>query len=311
MRMRRPTCPRAAARLAVLGAALLLGAGAARGADPELAAAGSLLVPGLGQAANGEYGYGALHLGTYAVLVNNYLTLRESDDYIEPDDRIDEENHLIRTNRTTFLADLTASAAFNLSLYSSFGAYRDARLAAGNRGYLTPAPRESLGELALSPFRWEFLSRPTTFVPLLLPLYFALSEPDDDRFLYEPDDTITRDEMAAGFFVQHNMVATGEESFFRGVLNNGLSDRFGNFYGLLGSSLLFGLAHQGNPGQATPAGAAVAGLYLGWLQQSNDFQIGQGVAIHFWWNFLISVGMLAQRDTEEQQVNLFTYATRF
>lgn len=284
--------------------------GGARAANPELNAVASLLVPGLGQTVNGDYGAGALQFGSAVVLATNYLRLTEDDRFIKFDDRIDEQNKLIRTNRTTFEADFYASAFTNLSLYSSFSAYRDARLALNNEGYETPAPSESLGELALAPFNPEYLFRPTTLIALVFPLLFAVTEPDDDRFLFQPDNTISRDELRVGYAGVHEMVAVGEESFFRGVLNNGFSNSLGEGWGLATSSLVFGLAHSGNPGQANELGATLFGVYTGYLQQINDYRIGQGVAIHFWWNFLVTLGMLNEREPN-QIVRLGAFYTRF
>ena len=280
------------------------------GASPELAAAGSFFLPGLGQAANSDYGKAGLHFGSALVLASQYSIQVEKEDYILPADRVDNKNKEIDINRTSYEADLWGSALFNLSLYSSFAAYRDGRQALSNQGYETPAPGESLADLASAPFQWDLLIRPTTFVPLLIPLYFALTPPADEQFLFNPDDSITREEMAVGFAVRHNMVAVGEEAFFRGLLNNGFSSSFGDTYGLLTSSVIFGLAHQGNAGQATAAGAGLFGLYIGYLQQINGYRIDQGVAVHFWWNFLVSVGMLAQRKTD-RELRLLTFYTEF
>jgi hypothetical protein len=295
--------------IAVL-AALLLPAVPARAVIPELNAAASLLLPGLGQAANGDYGAGAFQFGAALVLVQQYSVLVEKDDYVDPDDRLNSRDNEIEINRTSFYADFYGSAVLNLQFYSSFSAYRDARQAVNNEGYGTPAPAESIADLALAPFNWEFLSRPTTFVALAIPLYVALSPVDDERLLYDPEPPLTRGEMRAGFALQFEGVAIGEEAFFRGVLNNGLSSGLGPAWGLLASSTIFGLAHSGSPGQATALGAGLFGLYLGWLHQRNDYQIGQGVALHFWWNFLVAATSLAQRE-EGAHVTLFTYVGRF
>ncbi len=280
------------------------------GVSPELTATGSFFIPGLGQALNSDYGKAGFHFGSALVFARQYSFQVEQEDYILPADRVDNKNKEIDTNRTSFVAELWGSALFNLQLYSSFAAYRDGRQALSNEGYETPAPTESLVDLAYAPFQWDLLSRPTTFVPLLFPLYFALTPPSDERFLFNPDDSITREEMAAGFAVQHNMVAVGEEAFFRGLLNNGFSNSFGETYGLLTSSAIFGLAHQGNAGQATSVGAGLFGLYVGYLQQINGYRIDQGVAIHFWWNFLVSVGMLAERKTD-RELRIITFYTEF
>jgi membrane protease YdiL (CAAX protease family) len=294
----------------LVGAALCFGAVRVQAVLPELDAAASFFIPGLGQAANGDYGAGALQFGASLVLYDQYAMLIEKDDYIPPEDRLDNKNKTIATNRTTFYADLYGSALLDLQFYSSYSAYRDARLLLNNEGYHTPMPDETLGALALAPFRWEFLSRPTTYVALILPLLAALSPASKDQLVYEPEPPLTRDEMGRGFALQFEGVAIGEEAFFRGVLNNGLSSGFGDTWGLVGSSTAFALAHTGAPGQATPLLAGAFGLYLGWLQQRNEFQIGEGVAIHFWWDFLISLGSLAQHE-QNAQLRLFTYVGRF
>jgi membrane protease YdiL (CAAX protease family) len=295
--------------LAVFAAAVLAARPAA-GSDPEWAATGSLLLPGLGQAINGDYGAGLVQVSLYLALANQYLILSEKPEYIKPTERADDATYTYRINRTTYVADFYGTALTDLSFYSSFAAYRDARRQPANRqGYTTPAPEESLGDLVAAPFRWEFLLRPGTLIPLLIPIY-VLSQPvAKDQFVYQPDSTITRNEMAWGNFVQFNMVAVGEESFFRGVLNNGLSDWLGPTYGLLASSAIFGLGHSGQSGAATPLGAALYGLYLGWLQQENDYAIGQGVALHYWWDFLISLALL--RRHEDQVVPLASVYLRF
>lgn len=291
--------------------ALWLGlAGDPQASNPELKATASLFIPGLGQATNGDYVEGGLQFGTALVLARNYVRLSEDDRFIEFEDRVDDQNKLIHTNRVTFEADFYAAALTNLSLYSSFGAYRDARLAMNNEGYETPAPRESLGDLALAPFNPEYLFRPTTLVALVFPLYFALTDPDEERYIFQPDNTISRKELRLGYAGVHEMVAVGEESFFRGVLNNGFSSALGEGWGLAASSTVFGLAHSGNAGQASEVAAALFGVYTGYLQQINGYRIGQGVAIHFWWNFLVTLGMLNERKPN-QIVSLGTYYTRF
>ena len=284
--------------------------GSARAGAPEWHAFASFIIPGLGQTIQGDYVTGGVHFGSTLVMARQYTILTERDDFIEPEDRVDEDRKVILTNRTTFTADLYATGLINLQFYSAYAAYRDQRNIESNAGYETPAPEESAADLALAPFRWEHLSRPTVWLPLLIPLYAVLTPASDEQFLFEPDDSISRDEMAAWFFVQHEMVAVGEESFFRGILNNGLSSSLGPGWGLGTSSLLFGAAHIGAPDGNTPVFATLFGLYVGWLQQENEYRIGQGIAIHYWWNVLVSLSMLAERDNPGQ-MNLFMYQSRF
>ena len=284
----------ACAGIALALAVGVLWAPEAQAQQPELRAAASLIIPGLGQAANGDWAEGGVHLGVALVLVNQYDLLLKRDDYIKPGDRTDNDRN-IRTNRTTFESEAYGTALTDLSFYSAYGAYRDARQQIGNRGYATPAPQESLAEAAYAPFQWEYLSRPTTWVPVLVALYGAVTPPGAQSYVYAPQGGLTRDEMAAGFAAQYEMVAVGEEAFFRGVLNNGLSSSLGETWGLVSSSAVFGIAHAGVGAQASGLEAGVFGLYLGWLHQRNDYDMREGIAIHFWWDFLTGIAMLQQR----------------
>lgn len=290
--------------------ALLPPARPAMGADPEGVAAASFLFPGLGQGLNDDWPAAGAHFGLYLVFANQYYKGIEHPDYIPWDEREDTTTNTLRINRQSAITDFYGAAAGNIMLYSSFAAYRDARQMPENlAGYSTPPPAESLGDLSLAPFRWEYLSRPTTFIPLLIPLYYALSPATSGQLIYAPDDSISRNELRGLAFFTHEMVAVGEESFFRGFLNNSLSDYLGPGFGLVTSSAIFGVAHTGTGGTADAASASLFGGYLGYIQQSNEYRIGQGVALHFWWNFIVTLAFL--RERQEVNVNLFTYEVRF
>jgi membrane protease YdiL (CAAX protease family) len=314
----RPACGKIAGsalglRAGLLGglvAGLIAWSAPAHAFNPELAAAASLILPGLGQAANGDLPEAGAHLGLSLVLAKQYLVLIDQPDYVAPGDRTDSDQRLIHINHTSYEADFYSTALLDLTLYSSFAAYRDARLARNNEGYRTPPPQESATDLALAPFKWEYLARWTTLLPLAVALYNAAAPPSNADYLYSPDRTISRNDIAYGSFFQYGMVAVGEESFFRGVLNNSFSNAWGPWWGLAGSSVLFGAAHEGAPGQATSYGAAAFGAYLGYLQQQDGYRIGQDVAIHFWWDFLTSLAML-QKRSGQQQVTLASIDLRW
>ena len=61
---------------------------------------------------------------------------------------------------------------------------------------------------------------------------------------------------------------------------------------------------------ASAAGGRKSHAYTGYLQQINNYRIGQGVAIHFWWNFLVTLGMLKDR-APDQTVRLYTLTIPF
>ncbi len=263
--------------------------GPVNAAEPVIAGIASLVVPGAGQAANDDYGTAAVHFSVFAVSVYGAIQYRNKSDYLDPDTRYDEDNNRETINRTTLKYDYATRLATDTALYSSYGAYRDARQK-DNSGYRTPLPRESLTDLAVAPFSFKFLSRPTTFIPLAIVAAAAFSS-KNDYGIYRHQD-VSRGDLYTFNFIANEMTAVGEEAMFRGFLNNELSNRFGDTGGLIGSSAIFGLAHTGQGQTANALEATAAGLYLGYLHQRNGFEAGEGVALHYWVNVLAGISAI-------------------
>jgi hypothetical protein len=256
--------------------------------SPTVSAFASAIVPGLGQATNGDYEAAAAHFGIFAASLSAALYYERKPDLLSDDVRYDDGNREF-INQTTLRRDFALRLATDTALYSSFGAYRDAR-ARHDLSYRTPAPKESLSDLAIAPFSWEFLSRPTTFIPLAFQAWAASRS---KYGIFRADDVSARD-LHVYNATANEFTAVGEEGFFRGFLNNELSNRWGNGWGLAGSSALFGIAHTGQGQTANALEASVAGAYLGWVQQRNGFQIGEGVALHYWINVIAGIAAIRQ-----------------
>ena len=254
--------------------------------SPTVSAFASAIVPGLGQASYGDYGTAAAHFGVFAASLSTGLYYQNKPDFLSDDVRYDDGNREF-INQTTLRRDFALRLATDTALYSSFGAYRDAR-ARDDRPYRTPAPKETLSDLAVAPFSWEFLSRPTTFIPLALQAWAATRS---SYGIYRADD-VSSGQLHAYNATANEFTAVGEEGFFRGFLNNELSNRWGDGWGLAGSSLLFGIAHTGQGQTANAVQATIAGAYLGWVQQRNGFQIGEGVALHYWFNVIAGISAI-------------------
>ena len=285
-------------RLAVITCALGLWplAGAAQ-PSPTLAGVESALVPGLGQAMMGDYGAAAAHFGVFAASLSAGLYYEHKADFLSDDQRYSSNSEVI--NQTTLRRDFALRVATDTMLYSSFAAYRDAR-ARDDRPYRTPAPKESLSDLALAPFSLEFLARPTTFIPLALQAW--ASSRKDSYAIFRASD-VSAGQLHAYNVTANEFTAGGEEGFFRGFVNNELSNRWGDGWGLAGSSVLFGLAHNGQGDTANVLQATIAGAYFGWLHQRNGFQIGEGVALHYWFNVI--AGFAAIRHGGSAQLVTF------
>ncbi len=284
----------------LLAFATLVGAaGPADAADPVLAGIASLIVPGAGQAADGEYGVAAMHFGVFVVSAYGVVQYRNRSDYLDPDRRYDADNNREFINRTTLKYDYAARLMTDVALYSSYGAYRDARQR-DNSGYRTPLPGESLTDLAKAPFSLDYLARPTTFIPLAIEavVLYHYNGSKDAYGIYRAHDVSERD-LHVFNLTANEMTAVGEEAFFRGFLNNEFSNSYGNGWGVVASSTIFGLAHTGQGQTANALQATAAGFYFGWLHQKNGFQAGEGAALHYWVNVLAGISAIHNGGSAE------------
>ncbi|MBK8996424.1 MAG: CPBP family intramembrane metalloprotease [Myxococcales bacterium] len=107
--------------------------------------------------------------------------------------------------------------------------------------------------------------------------------------------------VGAGLF---SHVAIGEEALFRGVLLSHMAREAGPTAGWVGSSVVFGVAHAPNAlalphEEQLPYLAlgvpfiTVLGSYLGLTYQWHDYSLAAPVAIHFWYDFLLSATFFA------------------
>jgi CAAX protease family protein len=289
---------------ALLAIALTIGAfEPAHAANPPLAGLESLLIPGAGQLSNGDYGEAAAHFGVFAVSVAAAIHYRRQVDFLTDDERYDDANNREFINRTTLKYDYAVRLASDTALYSSYAAYRDAR-AADNSGYRRPAPSESLTDLAAAPFSLRYLTRPTTFIPLAIQAIAAFGK--GNHYRIDRANDVSTNDLYAFQFTANEMTAVGEEALFRGMLDTDFSDRYGDRAGLIVSSVIFGLSHNGSGQTANALQATAAGLYLGWLHQRNGFEAAEGAALHYWINVI--AGVAAVRNGGSAQLVSFSFS---
>ena len=286
-------------RLALAVLLLAAGEGASASADVHpWAGLGSLVIPGVGQAAQGRYqtalGHGGLWLGTG--LASGALAGRE--DYLEAGTRADEDRRVLFYNRTTYYSELLGTVATDTALFSAYDAFYGGQA-------------QGAGKLVAAPFRPRYLKRMTTWIPVAVRGALVLTDTELD-WRITTDDSISKWEIGAANGVKYESVAVGEEALFRGVANRQLTEWWGTVPGVAASSVLFGLAHSGRGGTAGKAAAGGFGAYLGWLHVRNDYDLGEGVAVHFWWNFLTAVDYLTEaKDPEQTSYPLLQLQGRF
>jgi membrane protease YdiL (CAAX protease family) len=285
---------------------------------PKMAAGFSVLCPGCGYFYLGENERALAYLGATAGLV--VATLVALNHHTDASGEVQQSSG----RATPFLMGLQ-----NLWLYGIFASYRDARLARGDLGARYPVAREQLSDLLFAPFNPRVLKSPWVWagLPALLGgavglgvLFTHLSG--------EPATEMTRSLSDGGgvqFFGKHygtgagvtlgetyNLslflpVGIGEEATFRGVIQAGLSETpLGLWGGWAVGSVIFGALHTlnfvGKENGAREAALAVpyitlTGSYLGFLYIHSRFSLEQGVALHFWYDFMLStIDFIADPD---------------
>ncbi|WDE05298.1 CPBP family intramembrane metalloprotease [Thalassomonas viridans] len=273
--------------------------------NANVAAMSGLLLPGSVQFFDGNFLTGLSYGGTALAGMALYGHYSDKDDYFEDDDELFsdalKESYI---NKTTFNADMAQTVFLNTMFASSYDAYkRKSRHRQFNHGVI--APGEDIKDLWQAPFKFEQLSKPSTYVPLLL--FAAYVSSRDNVYAIRRSGDISSGTLYAGNFAGNLFTGVGEEAFFRGYVNTELSHQLGENLGLAASSVLFGAMHSGDGNQASFGEAAVIGGYLGWLHQKNNYNLSQGVALHYWFNVIAGLAELHHGG----QVPIFQYSVEF
>jgi membrane protease YdiL (CAAX protease family) len=275
--------------------------------SPARATALSILFPGIGQMYLDDWGTGCGLMGLgLAELTSIGITTQDG----WPQDEATLQND------PTFMLSLMWYQ--NTMFYSSFAAYRDARLLIDNEGYRYPVPEETLTDLLVAPFDPDTFFEPEVALGLvgwigvgLLVSYLVegnlvsgggtLFSRDRINFMGEqmhPGWGATLGELY--YLSLMTPVAIGEEAFFRGLVQSGFSELMGRWGGWATASLMFGAIHAPNALLLDESRQRVrylaigvpfltlSGGYLGWVYMHNRFSLKEPVALHFWYNFLLS-----------------------
>jgi membrane protease YdiL (CAAX protease family) len=283
------------------------------GKSPRTALGLSLLCPGCGQIYLHETGEGVAMLGTTALLVGSGIALTLGHN-VSLDGVSD-------SPRVPIGLELTIWGQ-NLWFYSIFDAYRDGRLMRGDVGYRHPITRETLPELASAPFRPSVLASPWVWggVPLALAAGLGIGYLANRGSATQPSifdvpnvnflgHTLSRGAGFAagtGYYVAlFDPVGIGEESLFRGLIQTELEERFGTYGGLALASAIFGTVHIVNFGQdpkdalyALPT-IAIVGSSLGLAYIHTGYKLETSVAMHFWYDTLLSTISFAIDPTHQ------------
>jgi membrane protease YdiL (CAAX protease family) len=246
---------------------------------PWLAAGLSSIFPGLGQLYLGDERSALIMAGTGGLSLG--ITLAEA--------QKDHANGNIL---------ISSGLAYSTSLYySTYAAYRDARVANGITNYSYKMPMENFKDLTYAPFQQSVLKKAEVWGGILgavalasVTAYFAYPEKGEVKIAASSSSPALLPPLALP-------VAIGEESYFRGFLQSAISENMNPMAGLVISSLAFGAAHIPNAQAldeedrwryysfSLPLITAL-GAYCGWMTQKNH-SLKESVALHMWYDFII------------------------
>lgn len=198
----------------------------------------------------------------------------------------------------------------------------DARIEDDRAAEKLYAPADTLDDLVAAPFNIQVMKRPEVWAGLLAMLGagVAVSLAVDDQlgagdletafdqrpnvFGFRPRRSVGYSvgiAAQAGLFYQ---VAIAEEALFRGLIQSSWVRAHGETWGWLEASMVFGAAHAFNIlllpredwgaylGVGVPFITAL-GTYLGWVYREGDYSLAPPVALHFWYDLLLSATFFA------------------
>lgn len=186
-----------------------------------------------------------------------------------------------------------------------FSTYTTARKKYNNAGYRIPYEKCSTAELLIAPFKPKNFLHSSVLIPAIVAAALTVYEIDNYEEKARPLSEVKEIDIAGKTrnvsegTMTYGLLWTnisldagvGEEMLFRGFIQSELANRTGDTFGLISSSILFGVMHMLNPGQATNtnyfAFATLAGIYFGTIYINNNYQLSLPISAHFWWDFMV------------------------
>jgi hypothetical protein len=260
---------------------------------------GSVLVPGLGQWANGAVGEGFAFLG--AAFTGALIAVHNEDASLTSDS--------FPRTRSAQVRELGLQLAGDAGLLSGYDSFKLSlpKLKVGGHYEFIDKPTPT-SKAFTAPFKFNFLKNKRTWIALTIPVAIvaavAIDRRGADTVPFRPHDAVYAGGVSYGAGVT-------EEAFFRGYL-------FPVFHELSherawvsnpAQALLFGLAHAGQV--EVPIFQTIAGLYWGWVVQKNDWDFKETIFQHFWWDTILITGALLLDDGGDTRVSVALPTFRF
>lgn len=250
----------------------------------------SLAIPGLDQWMEGQYGYASAYTGVALMgyQISDYNRRRLKSEYeswefdSQPEELKENRQMLGERERRLSYGSQMAFAAGSFSAYHAFRTAVPSQQKLGRFDFLKE--EETPGELLLAPFRFDYLKRASTWIPL--GVIAGLAAMSHGAELEESSEFERRKLTRSDYFYTAGIsyaAGTHEELLFRGwILPVTREMTGGNLSANLITTAAFALAHLGST--PIPVPQALLGFHLGWVTQQNNWTLSESIFIHTWWD---------------------------
>ncbi len=253
----------------------------------------SLVIPGTGQFIEGEYTSGSIYFGSWvgggiyaSSARKNIGKYQDTSEYksFTDEDRKNYESHG-EYPRKYSLGSQISFAAGSFSAYHNFHTRVQSHKLQG--GYSFLEREDTPEEIMAAPFKFEFLKRPSTYIPIgIAGLYYLLATNVKSK-------EIARNPLSnsdVGFAGAYSYLAgTHEEALFRGWLLPTFREATGSDFWANGITALgFAASHLGTV--PVPLPQFLLGWHMGNVTINNKWSIQESIFIHNWWNVIIFLG---------------------
>lgn len=254
---------------------------------------GSLILPGFDQFRESQYGYGGLYTGLALTGISINLVAKDNNQFRTKDGKNSRDDDWKGFGRQLTMAS---------GGYSAYHSFRTAvRTRPSDYSFMDISKEDTPKDLFQAPFKMQFLTKPTTFIPLgtfaavLSGLYFL----DRDRH-FRSGGVLSKTTFVTG---TSYLAGTWEEAAFRGWLLPAWQQSMNNSYAWanLAQGTLFGAVHYSSQNKF-PVFQTLFGLYAGYLTKENGYSIQESTFIHFWWDVLaLGFGVLTYTNAKDKK----------
>jgi hypothetical protein len=291
---------------------------AANTANPHLVGWGNLVMPGLGETLRGnpvgglaQFGYetSTFVTGYFVSPRNGISSLDGITDTFQPYRRSQRNDQLSIENELG--SDMLLEFAIKTHMLNTYIAYRDAYK---DRGVTEGLDQRTWWEGFKTPFQKKSFEDPWVYVPIALiaigvTVDYLTSQPNSSQGPLTP----TSNFMYTSHYGIIEPLGSGwpEEAFYRGFLQHEFTDATNSpLVGILAESAAFAFSHEEGNSRWS---AGAAGAYLGYLSWKNEGNLGPGLTVHFWGDFLLGLESILlsnrnQRTTPQSSLGVqFNY----